>query len=145
MEVAQAGLGDLNVLRKLEQISFGSDAWPVWDLIGILILPGTIHLKAVMAGELVGFVGGDLRPHEDAGWVATLAVLPQYRRLGVATILLRACETQIHLRVVRLSVRRSNDAAAALYHREGYRLVDLWPNYYHDGEDAMVMEKKLRI
>jgi ribosomal protein S18 acetylase RimI-like enzyme len=131
-------------LRRLEQVSFGSDAWPVWDLIGILILPGTIHLKAVMDGELVGFVGGDIRPAENAGWVATLAVLPRYRRMGVATALLHACEAGIQLRAVRLSVRRSNDAAAALYHREGYRMVDLWPNYYHDGEDAMVMEKKLR-
>ena len=46
------------------------------------------------------------------------------------------------LPAVRLSVRRSNDAAAALYHREGYRLVDIWPHYYFDGEDAMVLEKK---
>jgi ribosomal protein S18 acetylase RimI-like enzyme len=97
----------------------------------------------VVAGELVGFIGGDLRPSEGTGWVATLAVLPQYRRMGIATGLLHACERMIHLNAVRLSVRRSNDAAAALYHREGFRLVDLWPNYYNDGEDALVLEKKL--
>ena len=135
----------MNALRKLEQVSFGSDAWPIWDLVGILILPGTVHLKALVSGEMAGFIGGDLRPHENVGWVATLAVLPAYRRKGVATALLRACEANIHLGAVRLSVRRSNDAAAALYHREGYRLVDIWANYYHDGEDAMVMEKKLRF
>lgn len=76
--------------------------------------------------------------------MATLAVLPAYRRRGVATALLHACERAIPLRVVRLCVRRSNDAAAALYHREGYRMVDLWPGYYNDGEDALVLEKKLR-
>jgi len=93
---------------------------------------------------MIGFVGGDLRPSEGTGWVATLAVHPQHRRQGVGSTLLHACESAVTLQAVRLSVRRSNDAAAALYHREGYRLVDLWPNYYSDGEDAMVMEKKLR-
>ena len=131
-------------MRRLEKISFSLDAWPIWDLAGILILPGTIHLKAVTGGDLVGFVGGDLRPSESTGWIATLAVMPEYRRKGVATALLHACEALINLPVARLSVRRSNDAAAALYHREGYRLVDMWPNYYNDGEDALVLEKRLR-
>ena len=45
-----------------------------------------------MDGEMIGFAGGDLRPSEGTGWVATLAVLPQYRRQGVGTALLRACE-----------------------------------------------------
>lgn len=127
----------------MEQISFGSDAWPIWDLIGILILPATIHLKAVAGGEMIGFIGGDVRVNEGRGWVATLAVLPQYRRQGIATALLHACEQAIPLRVVRLSVRRSNHSAIGLYHREGYYLVDVWPRYYSDGEDALVLEKKL--
>jgi ribosomal-protein-alanine N-acetyltransferase len=93
---------------------------------------------------MIGFIGGDLRPGENRGWVATLAVLPQFRRRGVATALLHACERSIHLKAVRLSVRRSNTAATALYYREGYRMVDVWTGYYNDGEDALVLEKKLR-
>jgi ribosomal protein S18 acetylase RimI-like enzyme len=127
----------------LEQACFGGDAWPIWDLVGILILPGVVHLKATVGGDLAGFVGGDLRPGEGLGWVATLGVLPRYRRMGVATALLHACEERMNLPAVRLSVRRSNDAAAALYHKEGYRLVDIWPGYYFDGEDALVLEKKI--
>jgi ribosomal protein S18 acetylase RimI-like enzyme len=129
-------------LRRLEQVCFGGDAWPLWDLAGLLIFPGLVRIKAVCNGEMVGFAGGDPHPSEGTGWVATIAVFPAYRRKGIASALLRACEEAMGLPAVRLSVRRSNDAAAALYHREGYRLVDIWPRYYFDGEDAMVLEKR---
>lgn len=108
----------------------------------MLMLPGLVRLKAVRDGEMAGFVGGDPHPADSTGWVATIGVFPEHRRQGIATALLHACEEQMRLPIVRLSVRRSNDSAAALYHREGYHLVDVWPHYYYDGEDAMVLEKK---
>lgn len=138
-------MSDLNALRRLEQVCFGDDAWPLWDLAGMLILPGMVRLKAVCGGEMAGFAGGDPHPSEGTGWVATIGVFPAFRRQGIATALLRACEKQLGLPSVRLSVRRSNDGAAALYYREGYRLVDIWPHYYSDGEDAMVLEKRLDL
>ena len=110
----------------------------------MLIFPGLVRLKACDAGEMVGFVGGDPRPSEGLGWISTIAVAPEFRRRGIATALLHACEAEMNLPVVRLTVRRSNDAAAALYYREGYRMVDVWRRYYFDGEDGMVMEKRSR-
>jgi len=126
----------------MEQVCFGGDAWPFLDLLGMLMFPGLVRLKAVNHDQMVGFVGGDPRPAEGIGWVATIGVFPEYRRHGIATALLKVCEEEMKQPVIRLSVRRSNDAAAALYHREGYRLVDIWPRYYFDGEDGMVMEKR---
>ena len=90
--VKGAGLSDLNALRKLEQDCFGGDAWPLWDLIGVLMLPGLVRLKAVVGGQMAGFVGGDPHPSEGIGWIATLGVLPQYRRQGIASAMLAACE-----------------------------------------------------
>ncbi|GAP08186.1 [SSU ribosomal protein S18P]-alanine acetyltransferase [Anaerolinea thermolimosa] len=140
-----AGLGDLNALRRLEQECFGGDAWPLWDLIGVLILPGLVRLKAVIGSEMIGFVGGDPHPAEGVGWVATLGVLPAYRRRGVASALLQACEKAMGMPTIRLSVRRSNLAALQLYHNHGYHLVDVWNAYYFDGEDALVLEKKMQF
>jgi len=137
-----AGLGDLNALRRLEQECFGGDAWPLIDLIGVLIFPAIVRLKAVANDEMVAFVGGDPHPSEGIGWIATLGVLPEYRRQGIATALLKACEEAMGLPAVRLSVRRSNEGAAALYRRQGYHLVGIWTAYYFDGEDALVLEKK---
>jgi ribosomal-protein-alanine N-acetyltransferase len=141
-QVEGAGLADFNALRALEQVCFGGDAWPWFDLVGVLLMPGLVRLKASVQGRMVGFVGGDPHPAEGVGWIATLGVLPEYRRLGIATTLLLACEERMGLGVVRLSVRRSNQSAIDLYHKEGYRLVDIWASYYFDQEDALVLEKK---
>ncbi len=140
-----AGIGDLNALRRLENEVFRRDAWPMVELIAMLTMPGLVRLKAVAQNEMIGFVGGDVRPADRMGWVATLGVLPAYRGMGVGRALLRACEDRLRLRVpvVRLSVRRSNRVAIALYESEGYRVVDVWRAYYFDREDALVFEKKL--
>jgi ribosomal-protein-alanine N-acetyltransferase len=48
------------------------------------------------------------------------------------------------IRLVTLEVRRSNEAAIALYRKLGYRMVGVRPNYYaEEGEDAMVMERQV--
>jgi ribosomal protein S18 acetylase RimI-like enzyme len=44
---------------------------------------------------------------------------------------------------MRLTVRLSNEGAISLYEKEGYRSVDIWKKYYNDGEDGLVMEKRL--
>jgi ribosomal protein S18 acetylase RimI-like enzyme len=44
----------------------------------------------------------------------------------------------------KLTVRISNDNAISLYEQEGYRTVDIWKQYYKDGEDGLVMEKILQ-
>ncbi len=142
-QITHAGWHDLNDLRKLEDICFGEDAWPIWDLVAVLTLPKVIRLKAVVDGKMVGFITGDPHPQERVGWIATLGVLPQYRRLGIAAALLTQCEQEMNLPNVRLSVRRSNEPAIALYHKYGYKMVDVWRNYYHSGEDALVLEKKI--
>ena len=140
-----AGIGDLNALRRLENEVFRQDAWPLVELIAMLTMPGLVRLKAVVQNEMIGFVGGDVRPADHVGWIATLGVLSAYRGMGVGRALLRACEERLFLRVpvVRLSVRRSNRVAIALYESEGYEVVDVWRGYNFDREDALAFEKKL--
>lgn len=141
-QIVRASWHDLNDLRKLEDICFGEDSWPLWDLIAVLTMPGIVRLKAVMQGKMVGFVAGDPRPKEGLGWIATLGVLPEFRRFGIASALLEQCEQELNLPRIRLSVRRSNDAAINLYLKFGYKMIDTWYNYYNSGEDALVLEKR---
>jgi ribosomal-protein-alanine N-acetyltransferase len=141
-QILRAGWQDLNDLRKLEDICFDVDAWPLWDLIAVLTLPKIIRLKATVDGKMVGFIAGDPHPREGIGWIATLGVLPQYRRLGIAAALLDQCEQELALPRIRLSVRRSNEPAIGLYKKFQYQMVDVWRNYYNSGEDALVLEKR---
>ncbi len=143
IRIQAANWRDLNQLRDLERICFPLDAWPLWDLVGVLTLPNVVRLKAVTDGRMVGFVAGDERPSERLAWIATIGVLPEYRRRGVATALLHETEKQLKVSRVRLCVRASNQGAIDLYIREGYQRISVWPKYYQNGEDALVMEKIL--
>jgi len=134
---------DLNAIRRIEAICFPRDAWPLWDIIGVLALPNVVRFKAVCDGQTVGFVASDLRPAEKLAWIATIGVLPEYRQRGIGTALLQACEANARMPRVRLNVRVSNDPAIRLYKQLGYFQVGLWPRYYQDGEDALILEKQL--
>lgn len=134
---------DLSALRHLEVVCFPLDAWPLWDLIGILTLPAVIRLKAVIDGQMVGFIAGDIRNSENLAWIATVGVLPEYRRRGIGEALVLACEQRLEVPEVRLCVRTSNHEAIHLYLRLGYQKAGFWPRYYQDGEDALVMSKPL--
>jgi len=141
MNILPATLRDLGSLRRIEQACFLQDAWPLLDLVAVLTYPDVIRLKAVNGEKMIGFIAADLRPVERMAWIATVGVLPEYRRQGIALALLRECESRIKQPRVRLCVRPSNQAAIRLYQREGYLEMDTWQKYYNDGESALVMEK----
>lgn len=135
---------DLWAVRRLERAAFGRDAYPWYEILGLLTMPGLVRLKAVDGrGELVGFVAGDPQMADRVGWVITIAVDAAHRRRGVGRRLLAACEAALAMPVVRLTVRVSNVGAIALYERCGYVHRSRWPGYYRDGEDGLVMEKTL--
>ena len=134
---------DLNSLRQVERVCFPKDAWPIWDLIGVLTLPNVVRLKAVVDDRMVGFIAADIRPSQQMAWIATIGVLPEYRGRGIGSALLEATEQQLQVDSIRLNVRVSNHPAIRLYKSFGYQQVGRWPQYYSDGEDALIMEKEL--
>eukprot|EP00979_Chaetoceros_neogracilis_P007595 scaffold1604_cov226-Chaetoceros_neogracile.AAC.2 len=86
------------------------------------------------------------RKTEMLGHVTSLAVLPTFRRRGLAAQLMK----QLHYHMdaghvangVSLHVRVSNVAARRLYcDGMGYGVVDVIRGYYQDGEDAFFMRK----
>jgi [ribosomal protein S18]-alanine N-acetyltransferase len=79
--------------------------------------------------------------------VLNVATALEARRRGVGRALMAAAEHAGRTRGARiatLEVRRSNEAALALYRAIGYRQVGLRQNYYaEENEDAIVMVKQL--
>lgn len=143
-QILPAGWRDLGTLRQLEKVCFPKDAWPLLDLIGVLSLPNVIRLKAIRDGQMIGFVAGDQRS-SDLAWIATIGVLPNYRRQGIAAALLQECESRLDVTRIRLSVRLDNTGAIRLYEGFSYQRVDIWPKYYQDSTDALVFEKVCHI
>jgi len=142
ISIEQASWRDLNALRHLERACFPQDAWPLWDLIGVLSFPKVIRLKAILDGEMIGFIAGDIRPEQGTAWIATLAVLPEFQGRGIGKALLQACEEHLDMSRIRLNVRATNQVAIRLYQDSGYQKAGVWPDYYQDGEDALIMEKE---
>ena len=78
----------------------------------------------------------------DIAEIHTLAVLPQWRRMGHGTILLDAAEQAWRTGGVReafLEVRSDNAAALALYEGRGWRAAGRRQDYYGPGADAVVL------
>lgn len=103
-----------------------------------------IFLAAVEGGVVAGYVG--CQTVLDEGYVTNVAVLPAFRRQGVAgelvAELLRRAEG---LSFVTLEVRASNAAAIALYEKYGFEPVGTRRGFYRQPvEDALLMTRRLR-
>lgn len=111
-------------------------------------------LVAELNGEVVGYVmcrveyGRSLvgeRFIVKKGHVISLAVLPEARRRGIGTALMkRAMEAMKNVYKVSeyyLEVRKSNTPAISLYRKLGFKTVNIIPRYYHNGEDAYLMAR----
>jgi len=80
------------------------------------------------------------------GHVVSIAVLPRYRRKGIAQALLNMSMDGMRFykgKQCYLEVRVTNDAGVALYKKLGFEVSRTVHGYYSDGEDAYVMSKKL--
>ena len=141
-EILPARLLDLNTLKELEDEVFKEDAWPVLDILAILLTPGMINLKAVNDGKIIGFITVEESLFESDASINSLGVRTSHRRQGVGKALMRAAEERIKRKKVRLCVRLSNQAAIDLYTSLGFRKTEVRHNYYPDGEDAYVMRKE---
>lgn len=79
----------------------------------------------------------------DEAHIATIATHPDYRRAGIARVLLaRSLEdcVQKGARTALLEVREHNEYAQKLYHLFGFELSGRRPRYYRDNqEDALLM------
>jgi len=141
--VVPATWRDLRAVWELEKQCFPDDAWPWVDVLAALTFPETVRLKALVGETPAGFVVGDRRRGEGLGWIATLGVHPGQRRRGIGARLLDRCEIDLGVPRIRLTLRPSNLGARRLYDQAGYQQIDVWRQYYRNGEDGVVMEKLL--
>ncbi len=102
-----------------------------------ITLVATEH-NAVLGFINCGFVAGELT-------INALAVLPQYRRTGVASALMKAvfAWTQALCDVCYLEVRESNLAAQKLYQSLGFVQNGYRANYYQQPTEAAVLMMKV--
>ena len=140
---------DLLEIHRIEQSVF-PQPWPFSALENYLGEAGFLVAETEADGvpEVAGYVIADTVPNHGTplGHVKDLAVRPDYRRAGVATALLRralSVLTAAGAGSAKLEVRADNDGARRLYRRFGFEHRKTIPNYYSNGEDALVMVRLL--
>lgn len=139
------GLADVDAVVALERAVFG-DPWSKRSFQEIL---GFDHVRGFVldgkAGALTGYAF--CSAVADEGEVLNMAVVPAERRRGLGRRLLSACLSWMAERGVAkvyLEVRRSNEAAIAMYAEEGFDTLGVRPNYYRKPtEDAVTMSLDL--
>ena len=133
---------DLGGLLAVEQASF-LNPWTRDMYVAELQNPSVSHLLVAKdpSGRVVGFCG--FWCVLDELHINNLAVLPEYRRQGIAsTILARVFAEGRGAGAARatLEVRRSNDVARRLYERFGFAVAGVRRGYYRQpDEDALVL------
>ena len=81
------------------------------------------------------------------GHIVSVAVLPKYRRQGLATQLIqestKALATEYNAKEVILEVRITNLPAIQLYEKLGFQRIRILSTYYRNGENAQLMAIQL--
>lgn len=135
-----------SMLRILHQAAEAAQ-WPQESYAKLADSPGGLLLVCELPPnhQLVGLIAA--RQVADEGEILNIAVHPDFRRLGIASALLRATLNQFqHSSVARvfLELRESNLPARALYEQHGFVLSGRRKAYYRQPtEDALCMHKKL--
>lgn len=81
--------------------------------------------------------------HAGGVYVAELVVKPGWRRDGHGSALLDALETRVSCRErLRLTARADDERAIAFYRTNGFRVVDVVPEHYDDG-DGLVLARRI--
>jgi [ribosomal protein S18]-alanine N-acetyltransferase len=138
--IRRASTHDLAVLSEIESESFSRPHWSLDDFQKYeTILAETEHRVAgflVSRQTFPAIQGG--RPERE---ILNLAVARQFRRLGIATALLKY---ELSRKATYfLEVRESNVGACELYRKLGFEEIARRPNYYEfPTETAIVMKLK---
>lgn len=125
---------DLGGIMRIEKASFDRDAWPRDLFLEYAQFTPKLFLVARAGPHVAGYIIAF--PTRHGIEVASLAVLPRYRQVGIGRTLMRAAIRKARregLHAVWLMVRRENEDAIRLYRKLGFVRVATVANYYSDG------------
>ncbi|WP_456327836.1 ribosomal protein S18-alanine N-acetyltransferase [Archaeoglobus sp.] len=137
--IREYNVKDFKDIMEIDKEAF-SPRNPVYDVY-IYVTYGSDLLVADIGGKVVGYIAV-MDMDRETSKIVSLAVKKEFRRKGIGTKLLSTaierCRERGKKRVM-LEVRVSNYPAQNLYKKIGFKIVDVIPNYYQDGEDAYLM------
>ena len=137
---------DIPVLVSYEKLLFPYSPWNTAqfkeEFAGI---PTTRYMSVAETNNtIIGYCGVFLPAPGVEADILTVAVLPEYRRQGIAKEFMRQIEEWSKERgasAMMLEVEQTNESAIELYKSLGYMKISVRMDYYGPGKDAFVMRK----
>ena len=128
----------ISQIAKLERLCF-STPWTE-EMILASISHSTKFFIAEKDSEVLGYIG--ISCVADEGYIANIAVFPNYRKQGVATALLNhviSLGRSLELSFISLEVRESNLDAIALYEKLGFKAEGKRRDFYTQPKEAALI------
>jgi ribosomal-protein-alanine N-acetyltransferase len=136
---------DLDAVLVIEQASFPSP-WKLEHFQHEIAAPHSFPSVALCDAQIAGYVC--LMSLFEVAQILDIAVAPEQRGRGVAQALMAhaiSVAVEKDAEVLELEVRASNVSAITLYERCGFIRSGLRNKYYEGRDDAVLMEKNLRV
>jgi ribosomal-protein-alanine N-acetyltransferase len=140
--IREMTLEDIPAVLEIDRVSF-SNPWPERSYRYELNEnpAAQLFVATLDDGVVVAYLGYWLIA--DEVHISTFAVQPGFRMQGIGEDLLKRAlsdAAEKGARIATLEVRKSNDAAIALYEKLGFEVVGTRKGYYRDdNEDAILM------
>ena len=145
IEIKKLDEGMLSAVAELEKECF-SEPWSVKSL-ELLVGERAVGFVALVDGCLAAYAG--MTHVLDEGQITNIATYPEFRRRGLAKMLLAAIDEysmQNGIAFLSLEVRESNAAARELYFSCGWTEAGTRKGFYRfPTENAVIMTKTLNI
>ncbi|MDE6441478.1 MAG: ribosomal protein S18-alanine N-acetyltransferase [Clostridia bacterium] len=135
---------DILRISEMEKECFPQEPWSYKMLVSGFESENFTGVVAEDDGEIAGY--GGITIAADSADIENIAVTEPYRNSGIATSIITELCTLAKAKGVEkvfLEVRVSNTPALRLYLKNGFNGVYARTRYYTNGEDCLVMCKKL--
>ena len=141
MKIERMQVSDLKDVMEIEKASFSSP----WKRSYFLYDMNRPHAFCLVAKENKRLVGYLIAWRiEDQIHLANIAIHPAERKKGFGSQLLKTIldiGKELKCQNIYLEVRISNTIAQNFYRKLGFVQNFIQKHYYHDGEDALILEK----
>lgn len=137
MEIIKMVKEDAPELASLDKICF-SVPWSEKSFADEAENPLAGYFVARKDGKIVAY--GGIWLVADEGQITNIAVLPEYRKMGIASALLERLIDYAGEKSIVLEVRESNLSAISLYEKYEFKKAGVRRNFYHSPtENAIIM------
>lgn len=137
-------LADMDAISAIEKVAFTIDAYSERTFADLFQKAGDTFLVAKTEQGIIGYIAASVVKQE--GYIASVGVLPDYRRIGIGQMLVEGVKKRLiekDVEAITLHVRNTNEPAIRFYLKLGFVIQATVPKYYSDSAAAFYMKLSL--